>query len=83
MSGYPHGLNALPHLPDTSKTTWSLKDASVEYADKLSKAKARIAELEEALWALIEDVEHEDHEAGDWSQQVVVRNARELLPEKP
>lgn len=38
-----------PHLPDTSKTSWRLSEASVVYADKLSKAEKRIAELEGAL----------------------------------
>ena len=52
----------------------------------LEQAEARIAELEEALRDIIEDVDHEDHVKGDWSWVVVVKRARRVLaaaqPEK-
>ncbi len=43
------------------------------------EALERIAELEEALRSMIEDIEHPDHEKGDWSWQVVVKRARKVL----
>lgn len=38
-----------------------------------------VAALREALEELVDDITHEDHSSGDWSEQVVVRNARILL----
>ena len=47
--------------------------------EEFNEALTRIEALEEVLREVIEDIEHEDHEAGDWSQRVVVRHARKVL----
>ena len=54
-----------------------------ESADALDAQAERIKALEGALRELIEDVEDEDHVAHDWSQQVVVKRAREALNAPP
>jgi len=69
-------MNFLPG--PTHKVPKHIEDELILGAE-LDKAKARIAELKEALRYMIEDIDHEDHDKGDWSWQVVVRNARRVL----
>ena len=57
--------------------------AEREAADAIDAQAERIKALEGALRELIEDVEDEDHVAHDWSQQVVVKRAREALNAPP
>jgi len=51
--------------------------------DKLAAAQAEAAKLREALAAIVEDLTHEDHRPGDWSEQVVIKHARAALAAPP
>lgn len=53
--------------------------SSCEEASGRARAIAILPELLKALKDLVEDVEHEDHEPGDWSVRVAVRNAQLVI----
>jgi len=50
-----------------------------QYHGELQEAQAENTRLRTALEDIIEDLTNEDHRSGDWSEQVVIRNARIAL----
>lgn len=55
----------------------TIEDLKEQHAN--ARLIAAAPDLFKALEEIVEDIDDPDHEAGDWSQQVVVKNARAAL----